>query len=84
MAGAFDRVDSELLMGKLESFGLNEKLLKVIRSWLRQRLGFVIVSCRQIIADASVEYGLSGDGLGAPALECILWRLHLRDFLLWV
>ena len=44
VAGAFDRVDSELLMGKLESFGLNEKLLKVIRSWLRQRQGFVIVS----------------------------------------
>ena len=31
-------------MGKLELFGLNEKLLKVIRSWFRQRQGFVIVS----------------------------------------
>ena len=43
VAGAFDRVDSELLMEKLTSFNLNERLLRVIRSWLRDRKGFVIV-----------------------------------------
>ncbi len=44
VAGAFDRVDAERLMKKLESFNLNAKLLRVIRSWLRNRSGFVIVN----------------------------------------
>ncbi len=41
--GAFDRVDAEILMSKLASLNLNVKLLNVIRSWLRNRQGFVIV-----------------------------------------
>ena len=44
VAGAFDRVDAQVLMTKLESFGLNRKMLRVIRSWLRNRTGFVIVN----------------------------------------
>ncbi len=44
VAGAFDRVDAERLMKKLESFNLNAKLLRVIRNWLRNRSGFVIVN----------------------------------------
>ena len=44
VAGAFDRVDSELLLRKLASFGLNVRLLRIIRSWLRERKGYVIVS----------------------------------------
>ena len=41
--GAFDRVDAQLLLRKLCSFGLNEQLLKVIQSWLWDRIGYVIV-----------------------------------------
>ena len=44
VAGAFDRVNAELLMCKLASCGLNARLLKVLRSWLRDRSGFVIVN----------------------------------------
>ena len=42
--GAFDRVDSQLLMQKLRSHGICEKMLRVIESWLRERSGFVIVN----------------------------------------
>ena len=44
VVGAFDRVDAELLMRKLAAFNLNIRLLRVIRSWLRDRRGFVIVN----------------------------------------
>ncbi len=44
VAGAFDRVDAEILMRTLSSFGLNVRVLAVIRSWLRDREGYVIVS----------------------------------------
>ena len=41
--GTFDRVDAGILTRKLSSFGINAQLLEVIRSWLRDRRGFVIV-----------------------------------------
>ena len=47
VAGAFDRVSAERLMQKLSSLNLNRQLLSVIRSWLRGRQGFVIVSGQQ-------------------------------------
>ena len=37
VSGAFDWVDSEIMMTKLASFGLNAKLVSVISSWLRNR-----------------------------------------------
>ena len=66
MAGAFDRVNSELLIGKFESFGLNEKLLKVTRSLFQQRQGFVIASCDKLSPMLFVEYGWTGGGLSVP------------------
>ena len=47
VSGAFDRVDADILIKKLESFGLHDKLGDVTRSWLRQRTGFVIVSLKK-------------------------------------
>ncbi len=44
MQGAFDKVDAEILLRKMASFNLNAQLLQVIRSWLRNRRGFVIVN----------------------------------------
>lgn len=44
VAGAFDKVDADLLVRKLCSFGVSASLVAVIRSWLRDRVGFVIVS----------------------------------------
>ena len=40
--GAFDKVDTDILMSKLSALGLDTKLLSVIRSWLRDRRGFVM------------------------------------------
>ena len=54
VSGAFDRVDSEIMMTKLASFGLNTKLLAVIRSWLWIRQGFVIVNGKKIESNAVV------------------------------
>ena len=42
--GAFDKVDAELLLRKLASFNLDERILAVLRSWLRERRVFVIVN----------------------------------------
>ena len=44
VSGAFEKADAELLMSKLTSFGLNKRLLAVIRSWLPDRDGYVVVS----------------------------------------
>ena len=41
-------MDAKLLLRKLSSFGLNNNLLQVIPSWLRDRTGYVIVSGKQL------------------------------------
>ena len=43
VAGAFDRVSAAILLRKLRSFGLNENVIGVIQSWLRDRQAFVVV-----------------------------------------
>ncbi len=42
--GAFDKVSADLLMNKLSAFSLNVQLLRVIRSWLRDRRGYIVVN----------------------------------------
>ena len=44
VSGAFDRVSSERLLLKLSSLNLDVKLIEVIRSWLRDRSGYVVVA----------------------------------------
>ena len=43
VSGAFDKVSSSLLVRKLKSFGLPDKIIVVISSWLRDRSAYVIV-----------------------------------------
>ena len=43
VSGAFDKVSSTLLIDKLESYGVHSQMLKLIRSWLRERPAQVIV-----------------------------------------
>ena len=74
VSGAFDRVDSDLLMKKLESFGLNNKLIGVIRSWLRQRSGFVIVSGKMSEAIHLSNMVYQGTVWGPP-----LWNTFFGD-----
>ena len=41
--GAFDKVSSDLLLKKLVSFGIDYKMLQVLRCWLRKRSARVII-----------------------------------------
>ena len=45
VSGAFDKVDAELSRSKLLYVDLNQRLLALIRIWLRDRDGYVIVNC---------------------------------------
>ena len=74
VSGAFDRVDADILIKKLESFGLNKKLVSVIRSWLRQRKGFVIVSGEKSEAMHLSNMVYQGTVWGPP-----LWNVHFGD-----
>ena len=75
--GAFDRVDSQLLIQKLRSHGICEKMLRVIESWLRERSGFVIVNGKK--SDRMSLWNMVFQGtVWAHAVERLLRRLHLR------
>ena len=75
VSGAFDRVDSVLLLRKLESFGLNAKLVSVIRR---------IRHCqrRKVSPDAACRHGVSGYRMGTYPMERVLWRLCMCNLLL--
>ena len=74
VSGAFDRVDSELLLRKLESFGLNAKLISVIRSWLQQRQGFVKVNGEKSDPTRLIDMVFQGTVWGPT-----LWNAFVDD-----
>ena len=74
VSGAFDRVDSVLLLRKLESFGLNAKLVSVIRSWLKQRQGFVIVN-----GEKSAPMRLADMVFQGTVWRPTLWNVYFGD-----
>ena len=74
VSGAFDGVDSDPLMKKLESFGLNVKLIRVIRSWLRHRTGFV-----KVRGDKSEAMHLSYMVYQRTVWGPPLWNAFFRD-----
>ena len=43
VAGAFDKVKSELLVLKFQSHGIHSRMIEVIRSWLQRRRAAVVV-----------------------------------------
>ena len=43
VSGAFDKISSPLLIRKLKSLGLPDKVIAVISSWFRDRSAYVIV-----------------------------------------
>ena len=43
VAGAFDRIKSELLVLKFQSHGIHSRMIEVIRSWLQRRRAAVVV-----------------------------------------
>ena len=44
VSGAFDRVDSEILLQKLRRKRFHPKLVQLLSSWLRERVGHVLVN----------------------------------------
>lgn len=42
VAGAFDKIDADILLGKCRLAGLHPKFLKVLVSWLRGRVASVV------------------------------------------
>ena len=48
VSGAFDRVGRERLLQKLEAKGVQPQLVRLIASWLRQRIANVLVGGRQV------------------------------------
>ena len=61
-------------MVKLKSCGLREKLMGVIRSWLRQRQGFVIVSGEKSSRMPLSNIVFQGTAWGPP-----LWNVCFGD-----
>ena len=74
VSGAFDRVDADLLLRKLSSLNLNARLLKVIRSWLSDRRGFVIVCGKK-----SFEMRLRNMVFQGTVLGPTLWNAFFGD-----
>ena len=43
VSGAFDKVDKNILLSKIQGMRFHPKLVKIMQSWLRRRSGHVLV-----------------------------------------
>ena len=74
VAGAFDRVDRELLTRKLRSSGLSLCFVRVLESWLDDRVAEVVIG-GQAAAPAPLRNSVyQGTVWGPP-----LWNLHCES-----
>ena len=74
VSGAFDKVDSELLIAKLRGMRLHPKLIRLLESWLRQRTGHVLVG-----GDKSKVMYLRDMVFQGTVLGPSLWNLFFAD-----
>ena len=74
VAGAFDRVDSSILLDKLEAKGLNGKLRRLIISWLQTRRATIIIG-----GSCSVEFALQNMVFQGTVLGPCLWNAFFED-----
>ena len=74
VSGAFDRVSAEHLLTKLRSFGLNESVIGVLRSWLRNRSAFVLVNGAKSRSFTLADMVFQGTVWGPP-----LWNAFFGD-----
>ena len=79
VSGAFNRVSSTTLISKLETFGLHEKILSVIASWLRDRPARVVCG-----GSCSREFLLSDMVFQGTVWGPYLWNLFFGDSVLAV
>ena len=53
VSGAFDKVDADKLMMKLDCLAIHSDLISVFRSWLRERSAYVVVSASVVLLPKS-------------------------------
>jgi hypothetical protein len=74
VSGAFDRVDREILVRKIRSSGLSPCLVRILESWLDDRVAEVVVG-GQAAAPAPLRNSVyQGTVWGPP-----LWNLHYES-----
>ena len=74
VSGAFDRVEQERLLHKLECKGLRYNLLGVVASWLSGRTGAVVVEGTKSVERVLSHQVYQGTVLGPP-----LWNAFFED-----
>lgn len=74
VSGAFDRVSADRMVRKLAAYGVNTRLLNVIRSWLRDRKARIVVAGSQ-----SEEFRLSNMLFQGTVWGPPLWNAFFGD-----
>jgi len=74
VSGAFDRVAMDRLIAKLRRRRLNPQIIKVLTSWLQQRLAHVVVSGMKSFEILLMNMVFQGTVLGP-----LLWNLFFED-----
>lgn len=74
VAGTFDRVSSEILVAKLRSHGIHERILGLIVPWLQNQTARVVAGGAK-----SEEYILTNQVFQGTVIGTILWDVHFED-----
>ena len=74
VAGAFDQIDSELLVAKLRAHGLHERIIGLLVSWLARRTAVVIVG-----GSRSEQFAIENQVYQGTVLGPILWDVEFED-----
>ena len=74
VSGAFDRVDSEILMQKIDSCKFHPKFAQLLASWLRRRVGRVLVGGEMSKEMPLEDMVFQGTVLGPP-----IWNIFFAD-----
>lgn len=74
ISGAFDRVDSEILLRKCAAAGLGDKVCGFLRAFLAPRRAIVLVQGSKSTAKSISNEVYQGTVLGPP-----LWNVHFAD-----
>ena len=74
MAGAFDRVDSNIFLAKCRRAGLHPKILRFLQSWLSGRCGIVVTRGKKLLI-----FFMSNMVFQGTVLRPLLWNIFFKD-----
>ena len=74
VSGAFDRVNIERLVQQMRAKGINERIVKLLTSWLQERVARVIVGGTFSITMKLLHQVFQGTVLGP-----LLWNIFFED-----